>query len=87
MKVAVMTGAGMWENTALPDKDLRSLRMSDGPHGVRGLSLVDPEGAASFPCEAALAASFDEDLIFRVGEQLGDEARRKGVSSNHWPVN
>jgi len=47
--------------------------MSDGPHGVRnGL-------ATSFPVGIAMAATWDKDLAFRVGEAMGKEFRGKGI--------
>ena len=47
--------------------------MSDGPHGVRnGL-------ATSFPVGSGLAATWDPDLIRRVGEAMGQEFRGKGI--------
>lgn len=79
-KVDVMTGHDMWRNRPLPQHGLRSLRMTDGPHGARGGELGCEDGSASFPCEAALGATFDEDLIFRIGQQLGSEATRKGCN-------
>lgn len=46
--------------------------MADGPHGVRdGL-------ATSFPVGIAMAATWDTDLAYRVGEAMGKEFRGKG---------
>ena len=46
--------------------------MSDGPHGVR---FNDNTGrrATSFPTGIALAASWDKDISFKVGQALGTE--------------
>ena len=47
--------------------------MSDGPHGVRnGL-------ATSFPVGMGMAASWDVDLVRRIGEAMGQEFRGKGI--------
>lgn len=47
--------------------------MSDGPHGVRnGL-------ATSFPVGIGLAATWDVDLVYRVGEAMGKEFHAKGI--------
>jgi beta-glucosidase len=53
--------------------------LSDGPVGVRGTSWDDRDWGATTPSPTALAASWDPDLVERVGELLGAEARRKGV--------
>ena len=67
----------------VPRIGLRALRVSDGPAGVR------PQGDGDFPllapCETALAASWDTALVQRVGELVGDEARRRGVHGLHAP--
>jgi len=47
--------------------------MSDGPHGVRnGL-------ATSFPVGIGLAATWDVDLVYRVGKAMGEEFHAKGI--------
>ncbi|WP_329344939.1 hypothetical protein [Streptomyces sp. NBC_01352] len=51
--------------------------MSDGPAGVRGTSFDAAGTSASLPSPTALAASFDEDLIRRLGVLLASEARGK----------
>lgn len=46
--------------------------MADGPHGVRD-GLV-----TSFPVGIGMAATWDTDLAYRVGEAMGKEFRGKG---------
>ena len=53
--------------------------MADGPHGVRdGM-------ATSFPVSIGMAATWDTDLAFRVGEAMGKEFRGKGKSQGLGP--
>jgi len=47
--------------------------------GVRGVSWIGGAKASCFPAATALGASFDEALILRVGEALGDECRARGA--------
>lgn len=57
-----------------PSIGLPSLRMADGPLGVRN---VGPSTA--YPAGIALAATFDAELAFDVGMALGHDARARGV--------
>ncbi|WP_214326856.1 beta-glucosidase [Nonomuraea sediminis] len=78
-KIRLLTGADMWSLPAIPEIGLDRLVMSDGPIGVRGeqWSAVDP--SIALPSPTALAATWDVDLVKRVGRLLAQEARRKGV--------
>jgi beta-glucosidase len=46
--------------------------MADGPHGVRD------SYATSFPVGISMAATWDRDLIYRVGFAMGEEFKGKG---------
>ncbi len=50
------------------------LKMSDGPLGVRNYGP-----ATTFPAGIALAASWDPELLNRVGTIIGQDARARGV--------
>lgn len=78
-KIRLLTGADMWSLPVIPEIGLDRLVMSDGPIGVRGeqWSAVDP--SIALPSPTALAATWDVDLVKRVGRLLAQEARRKGV--------
>ena len=52
----------------------------DGPGGLSH-SEISSE-STSWPCATALASSFDTDLIQKVGEKIGKEARKVGC--NFW---
>ncbi|MFE3201589.1 beta-glucosidase [Embleya sp. NPDC059237] len=78
-KVRLLTGSGFWRTAAEPAIGLREMVLCDGPAGVRGERFDEREPSASLPCPTALAASWDEDLVERVGVLLAGEARRKGV--------
>ena len=53
--------------------------MSDGPSGVRGQRFAGGPPSVSFPCGAALGATWDVELVARVGAALAEEARAKGA--------
>jgi len=76
-KVHILTGCSFWESGGVARFGVNPLRMTDGPHGARGASLHGENGALLTPCELALAATFNEDLIEEIGGLLGREARRR----------
>src|SRR3954451_2952674 len=55
------------------------MTVSDGPTGVRGGTDTELDPSATFPSSTAMAASWDEDLLRRIGGLLAGEAVRKGV--------
>ena len=63
----------------LPFMKLAKLQMSDGPNGVRGTKFFNCTPAACFPCGSALAATWDIDLMEKVGNLLGLEAKAKAA--------
>ena len=85
-KALLTTGATYWTTHELPGL-LRSIRMSDGPHGLRiqdddapdHLGLGRSLPATCFPPAVTLASSWDRRLIRTVGAALGREARAQGV--------
>ncbi|MEU8460942.1 glycoside hydrolase family 3 C-terminal domain-containing protein [Streptomyces sp. NPDC029003] len=78
-RVRPLTGADTWHTHPEPALGLASLVFSDGPAGVRGPGWDACDTSALLPCPSALGALWDEDRVRRLGELLGDEARRKGV--------
>ncbi|MFE1587485.1 glycoside hydrolase family 3 C-terminal domain-containing protein [Streptomyces sp. NPDC058737] len=73
------TGATTWRTRAEPAAGLRELVMSDGPAGVRGEAWDERVTSVLLPSASALAATWDEALVERLGGLLAAEARRKGV--------
>jgi beta-glucosidase len=59
---------------AMPDLGVPALRMADGPMGVRNYGP-----ATAMPGGINLAATWNTELARRVGEEIGRDARAKGV--------
>ncbi|MFI1030362.1 beta-glucosidase [Streptomyces sp. NPDC020951] len=78
-KVRLLTGADFWSLHPEPAVGLRRLVVSDGPAGVRGELWDERSPSANVPSPTALAATWDEPLIERLGGLLAHEARAKGV--------
>ncbi|MFD3585291.1 beta-glucosidase [Streptomyces sp. NPDC058683] len=78
-KVSLLTGADFWSLHPEPAVGLRRLVVSDGPAGVRGELWDERSPSANVPSPTALAATWDEPLVERLGGLLAHEARGKGV--------
>ncbi|MET8169711.1 glycoside hydrolase family 3 C-terminal domain-containing protein [Streptomyces sp. NPDC005329] len=78
-KTRLLAGQDMWSLPALPEIGLKSVVMSDGPVGVRGVRWTADDPSVALPSPTALAATWDPELAHRAGVLLAQEARRKGV--------
>ncbi|MGI5499944.1 glycoside hydrolase family 3 C-terminal domain-containing protein [Lentzea sp. CA-135723] len=85
-KVRLLSGGSVWRTAAEPSIGLRALTFSDGPAGVRGPGWDERRTSLALPSPTALGATWDEDLVRRLGALLADESRRKGVDVLLAPV-
>ncbi|EYE94195.1 beta-glucosidase H [Aspergillus ruber CBS 135680] len=77
-KIALTAGVDFWHTAAVHRLNIPSLRLSDGPNGVRGTRFFNGIPAACFPCATALGATWDTELLDDVGRLMADEAIAKG---------
>ncbi len=75
-KISLMSGRDFWTLPAIERLGIPSLRMSDGPTGLRS---VNSDPATVFPVGTALAASFNPALVSEVSAAIGREAIAHGV--------
>ena len=86
-KVRLLTGADNWRTCPLPAIGLRAMVVSDGPAGVRGVTMDERNPAASLPCPSPLGGrgfeSFGEDpvLIGRMAVAFVRGLRQAGVAA------
>jgi len=80
-KALLTAGADMWTTPPIERAGVPAIRVTDGPNGARGSSLLGlgEATAVCIPCGSALGATWNADLIERVGAMLGEEARTKGA--------
>ncbi|WP_035748825.1 glycoside hydrolase family 3 protein [Glycomyces sp. NRRL B-16210] len=78
-KAELLAGRDMWRTVAVPEAGLRSMTVSDGPIGVRGRFWTVADPSLALPSPTAQAASWDPELVRRIGHLLAAEARRKDV--------
>jgi beta-glucosidase len=86
-KAALVVGAGFWQTAAIERAGIRSITITDGPHGLRkpreggdAIGIGDSVPATCFPPAAGLASSWNPALLQRVGAAIGDEARAQDVA-------
>ena len=75
---AAVGGIDLWNTPGIPEHGLAALRVTDGPNGARGPSWTGVPSAC-FPCGTALGATWDPQLVQKVGVAIGEEARTKGA--------
>jgi beta-glucosidase len=80
-KAALCCGISSWETFPIERLGIPSIIMSDGPHGVRrSPDMASPSFPATcFPTASALAATWDVNLTYEMGQALTDECIALGV--------
>jgi beta-glucosidase len=56
-----------------------AIKVTDGPIGARGSMQHGGPASACFPSGSALAATWNTELVHRVGQALGEETKTKGA--------
>lgn len=87
-KIALCEGANFWETKAFEKYGIPAMFVCDGPNGLRRQDLsggTDMLGvnasrpATCFPAGVTMAGSWDMELMQKVGNAIGEEARAQGV--------
>lgn len=82
-KAGLTSGKDCWLTKAVERLGIGQARTSDGPHGLRADDYSRPDHATMpavcFPTAVTTAASFDRDMLFELGEELGKECKAYGV--------
>ena len=89
-KASLLVGFTNMTTRPIEELGIPSLVMSDGPNGVRKENDKEKNSidnsvrtlpATCFPCGSALAQSFDNELLYRVGKQIALECRYYGINA------
>lgn len=85
-KIKLCSGASFWESEEMKQYEIPSFFMSDGPHGLRTqkgeadhLGINNSEKSTCFPTASTSASSWNPELLYQMGEAIGDEALCYGV--------
>lgn len=85
-KVSFVSGADFWHTKDFEELGLPRVMMCDGPHGLRKqegtgdhLGINKSIETVCYPTASALAASFDVEVMRKLGEVLGEECQAENV--------
>jgi beta-glucosidase len=71
----------MWSTATWSEAGVHSIKMADGPMGISSGRVDERDISVLTPCGHALGASWDVNLVSRVGATVGNEAKRLGVDA------
>lgn len=83
-RLRFMRGVGFWNTYGVEELNIPSLRMSDGPIGIRK-EVKDEKGknvtatSVCFPSGALLSCSFDPDVFAKLGNTLANETKNEEI--------
>lgn len=84
-KAALLAGTDFMYTNPVPRLGIKSVRMSDGPHGLRvqseggdnGVSGSEP--ATAFPTAVTTASGWNPENTYKMGKAIGEEALHYGI--------
>lgn len=86
-KAGLCSGLDFWHTKPVDRLGVPSVMVSDGPHGLRKqdleadhLGMNDSIKAVCMPAACATAASFDRNMIGKMGEAIGDSCQHERLS-------
>ncbi|MBB3945178.1 beta-glucosidase [Rhizobium skierniewicense] len=80
-QVSLLAGADFWTTVPVERLGVPKIKVTDGPNGARGAgSLVAGVKATCFPVAIALGATWNPELVKRMGVALAGQAKSKGAS-------
>ena len=86
-KASLCSGRDFWHTKGVERLGIPATMVSDGPHGLRKqdqaadhLGVNDSIKAVCFPAGCATAASFDREMIGRMGQAIGDSCQHEELS-------
>lgn len=90
-KISLLEGADMGFPSPVPRLGIPRVLLADGPHGIRVVKGTDADSkepytmqgemyeTTALPCEAAMAATWNEELLRETGREIGEECQECGA--------
>ena len=72
-KISMVSGEDPWMTHPIPSLGISSIKVADGPHGVRNGGK-----GSCFPTGIGMASTWNPELVRRIGVALAEETRGKG---------
>ncbi|MBE6922653.1 MAG: glycosyl hydrolase [Ruminococcaceae bacterium] len=86
-KCSLLSGSDFWHTEPVERLGIPACMVSDGPHGLRKqdmgadhLGMNDSIEAVCMPAACATAASFDKEMIYKMGESIGSSCQHEQLS-------
>ena len=86
-KASLLGGDDFWHTKPIERLGIPRFMMSDGPHGLRKqaeggdhLGMGESIKAVCFPAACATASSFDPDLLYEMGDAIGEECQAEDLA-------
>jgi beta-glucosidase len=78
-KISMLAGADLWHSVVVPRLGIPQFKVTDGPNGTRGAwDKMSPSSVVT-PVGIALGATWNPELVEKVGNVLADELKAKGA--------
>ena len=71
----------MWRSVEVPEAGVPGFTMSDGPMGIASGNVDERDISLLSPCPTALGASWDVEIVRKVGRVVGSDAVERGVDA------
>ncbi len=78
-KISLLAGRDLWHTMPVERLGIPSIKVTDGPNGVRGSGRDTGPAAVCLPVGTALGATWNTELVERLGGLLADEVKAKGA--------
>ena len=85
-KASLCSGQDFWHLKGIQRLGIPAIMVTDGPHGLRKqagssdhVGLHNSLPATCFPTASALASTWNRELVYQVGQALGEECREEKV--------
>lgn len=86
-KVSLCIGDTYWTSKSIERLHIPSIKMSDGPHGLRvqndkadNLGINESEISICFPALSTIGNSWSKEAAFLLGKSIGEEAKKEKVN-------
>ena len=78
-KASMLAGADMWHTVPVERLGIPAIKVTDGPNGARGADDIIGPTSICMPVGIAMGATWNSDLIRRVGVALAGEVKAKSA--------